>query len=519
MPRSADDSAEEALDRPLPKPAAAGSEKGGRRLQAPDLTRLHLRVDAEEISLPEGRVVVFHIPARPLGVPISVDGAYWMRAGESVAPMTVGQISKILSEVSPDYSSAVCQAAHAEDLAPTCVEEFRRRWARKSGNAEIAKLSAAHLLADAGLFLDGGVTFAALILLGSPQALARHLPQAELVFEVRSNDASIECQRRLELRSGFLGFHDSLWREVNARNDMQHLRDGLFVWDIPTFNEEAVREAILNAVSHRDYRLPGSVFVRQYPTRLEVVSPGGFPPGVTPRNLLWRQVPRNRLLAEALGRCGLVERSGQGIDKMYRTAIREAKPLPAFGDSDEHQVSVVLRGEIRDPSFLRFLEKVGAEKLTSFSVKDLLVLDEVSRGEPVPDELRDRVPGLMEQGILEAIGHGRGRRHVLSRRYYEMIDRRGSFTRRRGLEREKFKALILEHLKHFGQGTMRDFQDGLKELSEKQIRGLLGELRDEGKVVALGAKRGSYWALAVEPASTVDEGHKTEREGHKTEGT
>ena len=67
---------------------------------------------------------------------------------------------------------------------------------------------------------------------------------------------------------------------------------------VSTFSEIAVREALLNAVSHRDYRHPGSVFVRQFSRRIEIVSPGGFPPGITPDNILDQQLPRNRRIAE-----------------------------------------------------------------------------------------------------------------------------------------------------------------------------------------------------------------------------
>ena len=73
---------------------------------------------------------------------------------------------------------------------------------------------------------------------------------------------------------------------------------------------------LLNAVSHRDYRHPGSVFVRQFPRHIEIVSPGGFPPGITPENILDHQFPRNRRIAETFARCGLVERSGQGADRI-----------------------------------------------------------------------------------------------------------------------------------------------------------------------------------------------------------
>ena len=98
------------------------------------------------------------------------------------------------------------------------------------------------------------------------------------MFEYRSSEASVQFQQRKEFREGFFLFDDELWKTINLRNEMQHYQEGLFVWDIQTFNEKVVREAILNAVSHRDYRLHGSVFIRQYPKKIEIVSPGGFPP-------------------------------------------------------------------------------------------------------------------------------------------------------------------------------------------------------------------------------------------------
>src|SRR5450759_4337273 len=114
---------------------------------------------------------------------------------------------------------------------------------------------------------------------------------------------------------------------------------------VATFNEVVIREAILNAVSHRDYRLGGSVFIRQFARRIEIVSPGGFPPGITPENILFRQAPRNRRVAEVLAKCGLVERSGQGMNRIVENAIRESKRQPDFSGTDEYQVSLKLSGK------------------------------------------------------------------------------------------------------------------------------------------------------------------------------
>ena len=120
---------------------------------------------------------------------------------------------------------------------------------------------------------------------------------------------------------------------------------------ISTFSERAVREAILNAVSHRNYQLGGSVFVRQYPRRLEIDSPGGLPTGITLENILDRQNPRNRRVAEILTKCGLVERSGQGMNLIYEELIKQSKPAPDFARTDKFQVGLTLHGTVEDPSF------------------------------------------------------------------------------------------------------------------------------------------------------------------------
>lgn len=160
------------------------------------------------------------------------------------------------------------------------------------------------LLEDSKLSIDGELTVAALILLGTRKALGVHLPQCEVIMEYRSMEGQIAASQRHEFRQGFLLFHDELWNSINIRNEVVSVRDGLFRSDIPTFNEDAVREAVLNAICHRDYRIGGSVFVRQFPRRLEISSPGGFPEGITPDNILRKQSPRNRRLAEACSKCG-----------------------------------------------------------------------------------------------------------------------------------------------------------------------------------------------------------------------
>lgn len=462
------------------------------RTKAQLVDRLHLRVDADVVEHPDGRVVAFTVPGRPLGVPLHYSGSYLMRVGESLVAMTPDRLRRIFDEALPDYSAECLPGVELRDLDPAAVETFRDLWRRKSGNAQLEKATPEQLLSDAELMVDGKFTVAAIVLLGTKAGLGRHLAQSETVAEYRSADTSIAPQQRAEYREGFLLHFEALLRFILARNEVQQFRNGLIIRDIPTVNEPATREAILNAISHRDYRNPGSIFVRQFPRRVEIVSPGGFPPGVTAENILWRQAPRNRRLAEALAKCGFVERSGQGADRMFEESIREGKPRPDFAGTDEYQVALTLRGEIQDEAFLKFLERIGQESLASFSTTDLVVLDLVHRGEAIPKALATRVPLLLEKRILEKRGR---KKLMLSSRYYEFVGKRGEYTRRRGLDKAAAKALLIQHLQEFGSATIQEFEQALPGYTRDAIHRLLGDLKKDNRIEVLGKKRGSRWAL------------------------
>ncbi len=454
-----------------------------------------IRIDADEVHHPDGRVVVFRVPGRPVGTPIAYQGVFWQRIGGSLRAMTPEVLRRIFDEAIPDFSAQVCPGADLASLNPEAIGRLRAMWRLKSGNDALDSLGDEQLLADAELSLDGGVTYAALILLGRERALGKHLGQAEVVFEYRSSDTSIPYQDRREYREGFFLYDDDLWTTINLRNEIQQYQEGLFRWNIPTFGEAVIREGILNAISHREYRLPGSVFVREYPRKVEIESPGGFPPGITPDNILSRQYPRNRRIAEVLAKCGLVERSGQGMDRMFADSISESKLPPDFAGSDEFRVVVTLHGQVRDPLFLRFLEEVGAERRSQFGAEDLLVLDLVHREAPIPEHLRPRLARLVDLGVLQVKGRGRGTTYLLSRRFYTIAGRRGVYTRRRGLDRETNKALLSRHIEdNRAEGTrLRELSDVLPALSRRQVQTLLHELRTEGRIHVVGRTRAARW--------------------------
>ena len=485
------------------------------------LTRLRRRVDVHEIATAAGRVLVFRASPVPPGHPIDVDGRFLMRVGENLVAMTGDRLREVLLQGQGDLSATTISGAIDSLLEPAFVHRFLKLSAdkcRRRGDvaaleqaAWIESAAVSEVLESFYLIIDGQITWAALLMMGSERAVGRFLPQAESIFEYRSSESSIDYQDRKTYRAGFLGYMDAIWSDINKRNEIQSFQNGLLRQQIPTFAERSVREAMLNAICHRSYFDQASVIVRQFPRRLEVVSPGGFPLGVTPQTILHVSKPRNRLLHETMERCGLVERSGQGADLMFKEAINAAKPVPSFEGSDEHMVALTLNGQVRDGSLLAVLQKAQARLQSDIDLPDLRLIDFVFHNEQIPADLQLRVGRLVEQGIIERAGRGK---LVLARNLYAAIGRKGAYTRRKGLAHEAEKALLLQHItENNADGSpMRDLVEALPALDRFAINDLLDELRKEGKIHARGQRRVGKWfagpapieerELPLEPASS-----------------
>ena len=336
------------------------------------------------------------------------------------------------------------------------------------------------------------ITYAALILFGKRSSLTKYLAQSEIIFEYRSSNSSGPAQQREEFRDAFFNIYERLWDLINLRNDKQHYQDGLFVYDVPTFNERATREALLNAVSHRSYRDGRSTFVVQYQDRLVIKSPGGLPYGITIDNIIDKQYPRNRRIAETFSKCGLVERSGQGMNLIYETSIKESKAMPDFTGTDDNEVCLTLNGLVLNPVMLRLINKVSAETLSSFSTKDFFVLDYLTRGNKLPANLYVNANRMVDLGLVEKIGKSR---YILSRKYYVIAGKPGEYTRRVGLDKDANIQLLLKHIKDQKKvGTpLSELQQVLPALSRGQIQVLIRNLVREDKIYHIGERRAAKW--------------------------
>ncbi len=461
-------------------------------------TAMRWKIETREFNPDGKRILVISTNAAPRGRPLGFGGKFFQRTGGSLRAMGADELRAALAGATLDFSSDLCPAAVVGDLDQIAINRFRDLWTKREPSVAGHAWSDAQLLEAAELTIDGALTNAALLLLGSAPALGRRLAHAELVFEYRARDADVGFAERREFRAGLLLWLDDAWARINARNTVQQLRMGLFREDIVAFDENSLREAILNAVCHRDYEDPSSCWIRMYPARIEIISPGGFPRGITAENILDRQRPRNRRLAEALKRCGLVERSGQGADLMFRRCIETSKPLPDYSSSDAYAVVLELRGEAADPAFIRFLEELGEERGQAFTTADLLVLDLARRGQAIGAQIKDRAVLLVDAGALERTGRGK---FILSQRYRAFAGERPQYTREKGLARGAEKALLLQHLEHAGGAgaAMQELLQVLPGRSRDYVKSRLEELRDSAAAEVRGERKKARWYAARAP--------------------
>ena len=476
---------------------------GSKAFEQPERTRnglmerLRVKIDFEELNENGLRVLVFTIASRPVGLPVQVNGiAYWRR-GDELSTMPAEVLHKIYEESGHDFSADICPQATLDDLDSAAIDKFCEKWAKKANNPRLKTLPAKQLLSDCGIVEEDGITYAGLVLFGKATALRKYLPQAEIVFEYRSSESSGPAAYREEFRDAFFNIQDKIWDLIKLRNDKQHYQDGLFVFDIDTFNEQSTREALLNAVSHRNYQLAGSIFIIQYKDRLVITSPGGFPIGVTPENVINKQCPRNRRIAEVLAKCGLVERSGQGMNLMFENSIKEAKDLPSFTGTDAYEVKLTLYGLVLDKNMLILINRIGAETLESFTTQDFLVLNCLASDRTIPKDLLDNQRHLAELGLLEKVERGK---YILSRQYYSSVGKVGVHTRRMGLDRNTNKELLLRHIKLQKQSgaKLADMLQVLPDLPRSKIQVLLREMRQDKLIYSIGKTSAARWYYGSE---------------------
>lgn len=475
---------------------------------------LKCRIDIKEYIIDKKRIVIINIPSRPVGIVYEFYGIPLMRIGERLEKMDQKTFVSILMEGSPDFSSEICRDITTKDLDKNALKLLKKLWVQKSQNQEYLKYSTDKILQKLLLSNQKGLTNACVLLLGKEDVISSLLPQSEIILENRIEPKKIDFDFKKIWRKPFLLAVDEVWDVINARNTRTPFKQGFIETDIWSYDKNSIREALLNAFAHREYRNKVEpIFIKLSPKEFTIKSPGGFLPGVNPQNALYVEGKwRNRLLMEVLHEIGFVERSGVGLDRVFETSIKSGKGSPLLEETTDDFVKLTLPAIIQDIGFVSYLEKLSSEKNIMFNEIDDLVEIENIRSTGKYKE-KPKAEKFLKMGIIERIGIGSGTRYVLSKKFYEHIGKKAEYTRRKGLNRESRLELLRNYFNDNQTGQMADLRELFDyNLDRKQIQKLLNILRYEGliyfdptpspqkgywKISKEGGKLGASWGQAV----------------------
>lgn len=438
--------------------------------------KLGIRVHIEELfDDDELRVVVTRIPPRPLGRMMKFEGVALMRTGDSLRNMTDEEMYEILSEQEPDFSAKICSELTLNDIDENAVAILKDKYALKQRNPTFKELGTKQVLTDLDLITEDGITYAALILLGKQEALKMYLPNAQVNIEYRKSVNQTTFDKRYTyLKALFIGI-DDIWQQLNARNLDHKINEGPYKFDIPYFNEEVIREALLNAIAHRDYTINNEIVIKQSPDRISIANAGGFPKGVNLDNLLTiNSTPRSRLLAQILEKTGLVERSGQGVDKIYRITIAEGKPQPDYSKSDLFQVELTLNSVMQDKAFAVFMNVIQSERgednpIGTFKTIALYNIKE-GKSESIDAKLLEE---LEREELIKRSGGSASDKYILTNTYFKIKDKPSEIAGFRIIDLER----VINVFKANSTAKMKDFVLAFEDdLNREQVRYLIDKL-------------------------------------------
>lgn len=461
--------------------------------------RPHVYELYENPELRQGRVLVIDVPSRPIGVVFKYEDVPLMRVGEELKPMSDEVYLKIIQEKEPDFSQQICKEATIDDLDEQAIDILRHKYAAKQKNNSFLTLPKEQILSDLDLITKEGVTNAAIILLGKKDILKKVFPQAAVMLEYRNIESQITFDNRTKYDDPFYIMIEKLWHDIDLRNGKFSVAEGPYIFDIPYFNEEVIREALNNAIAHRDYRRSSETVIKQYPQKLIITNAGGFPVGVTIENLLTvPSTPRNRLLADVLSKTGIVERSGQGIDKIFKNTISEGKQQPDYSRSDNFHVELALSATITNRAFALFIdsEQQRLPEEQKLSVFEIMALSAILN-EKGSNVSKDIIQSLLDRGLIEKRGKTRGTYYILSRNYYEITGDISGYAKKTEWNTAQAASVIIPHLAEFKKAKMKDFADLLSgHLTRRQVRVLVDQLVEEDVLVKTGSGSGTYYLIS-----------------------
>jgi ATP-dependent DNA helicase RecG len=454
------------------RPRHEGGTTDPLRIQAliANRTRPALTCRAEWIERHHKQVLAIEVPAsrQPVG---TTEGLYLRRAlgGRGIPECLPFHFHEMQAQQADrgllDYSALVIPEARWEDLDPLEFDRFRRsiRENRTLGDSSLLDLPNQELAKALGAVSANhrvsAVRVLGLLLFGTEEALRRFLPTHEVAFQVLSGLA-VEVNEFLHwplLRS-----MEEVLARFRARNREAEVLVGLLRVGVPDYSERAFREALANALIHRDFTRLGAVHAQWRNDQIEISNPGGFPEGVRLDNLLVTPPrPRNPLLADAFKRAGLVERTARGIDTIFYEQLRNGRPAPDYQRSTQTDVVLSLPGGKANLDFIRLITEESQAGRPP-SLDEMLLLNALwqerqidtaegaRRLQKSETEARAVLSSLVESGLVESRGSRRGRIYHLSAAAYRGMGDKAAYIRQRGFEPIQQEQMVLQFVQRHG---------------------------------------------------------------------
>lgn len=456
-------------------------------------TRPSIFVDPEEIEYNGKKVIALTVASDGI-THATTDGRCLKRLGKNSKPFYPDEMSNRYSEIqSSDFSGRILSDSTEDDINKLEVYKLKEKLKARNPESTLADMDDIAFLRDLALVKsDSGnikLTVAGLLFVGKEQAINRLLPQAEVIYLHYSESNLEEYDTRLDMKAPIISVIDRLSEKIQDSNRIVNVQVGLFRLEIVDFPEKVFQEALLNALSHRDYQSQGAVYVKHYPDKIVIENPGAFLDGITENNIITHpSVPRNKLIAETLQHLKYVQRTGQGVDIIFREMISSGKPFPEYKSYND-AVSLTIYSAIDDIDFVKFIANEENGLSRSFSLSELMILRylkdnrkiTMSEAESLIQEARDQAQNacnnLKRYGLIELSGN----EYMLTAKIYDELKNSVDYTKDKAIQYIQAREMILEYIRDRGF-INNELVRELCGFSQKQARIILQRMRKENLI-------------------------------------
>ena len=388
-------------------------------------------IEIHELNTPEGRVVMFQIPAAPQSIPVAFEGFYYGRANESLVALNIEKIERIRNQViGKDWSRNIVSEATIEHLDREAIQKAREQYKQKNPKLknEIDIWDDVTFLNKIKITLNGQITNTAILLLGKDEASALLSPAiAQITWILKDAPSDYE-----HFHTPFiLTVEKALSRIRNLK--YRHLGfSTLFPDEVYQYDNWVIREALHNCIAHQDYQKNGRIHLLEYKNKLIFENVGSFIPNSVEEAIKLdtpQHYYRNPFLAEAMVNLNMIDTIGSGIKRMFTKQKDRFFPMPDYDISDETRTRVTILGEIINDNYAHQLKT-----RPDLSLEDVIALDKVQKKKAISETEKQHLHELKLVAEvateLQIIGHY----PIISYQEYKqmilnLITRKGSATR------------------------------------------------------------------------------------------